>query len=521
MRFNQTRLLAALCTILTSAVLTGQMSGTYTIDPMGSGSRNFKSFSSAVVQMWTSGVSGPTVFNVASGSYTETLMLSPIKGASTTNTITFRSSVKHGSTLTTGGIRFDLSSTANPVRGIVIDGFRLEARIWARTPSSGIEVKNCVFPPVKGTGGGVYAVGAIGWNVHHCLFDSRRFIAVEFDGFDACAIHHNEIRTNGSDHAGIVLDSSTAATTGATRIYNNLITTEVRSSTAIAVGFNAFGVEIAHNTILMNGGVCVVLGGYVTRPNKLLNNILVNVSGIVLLARSTNRYAMELDGNIYYAVGSTSVVRLGTQSLTLSQWQKLTGLDKNSLSTNPQFKGGLGPPFNLRPGGSSPANSKAVNTPAYVTDDFEGTKRRTPATIGAYEGSGTTFELFGAGCQGSGGRIPKMSYGGDLAMGSKTFSLILSNALGGSSVRAFLSVGAFRQTIPLGGGCNLLVAPHLVLPMTMGGTSGAGNGVIIYRIDLPSDPKLRGARAHFQWAVADPAAAGIGLALSQGATLTL
>ncbi len=60
--------------------------GSYTI---GSGG-NYSSFSAAITAM-SSGISGPVIFNIKDGTYTENLTIAPIIGASSTNTITFQS----------------------------------------------------------------------------------------------------------------------------------------------------------------------------------------------------------------------------------------------------------------------------------------------------------------------------------------------------------------------------------------------------------------------------------------------
>ena len=65
--------------------------------------------------------------------------------------------------------------------------------------------------------------------------------------------------------------------------------------------------------------------------------------------------------------------------------------------------------FKLKDG--SPAVGRASGTPNYVSDDFGGVARRTPASIGAYEGfPKTRFDLFGTGCPGTGGHVPVIGY---------------------------------------------------------------------------------------------------------------
>jgi hypothetical protein len=68
----------------------GQLSGTYTIDASGSGTSNYTTFAAATTALSTSGVNGPVIFNVASGTYTEQVTIPAYTGTSTTNTVTFQ-----------------------------------------------------------------------------------------------------------------------------------------------------------------------------------------------------------------------------------------------------------------------------------------------------------------------------------------------------------------------------------------------------------------------------------------------
>jgi hypothetical protein len=65
------------------------LSGIYTINPTGSGSRNFTSFTAAINTAIAVGIGGATTFQVAAGTYNEQLSVPPLSGASSTNTVTF------------------------------------------------------------------------------------------------------------------------------------------------------------------------------------------------------------------------------------------------------------------------------------------------------------------------------------------------------------------------------------------------------------------------------------------------
>jgi len=64
--------------------------GIYTIDPAGSGSRNFVSFTAAVAAM-ECGIAGEVIFEAVPGTYTEQVYMHKIAGASDTSRVTFRS----------------------------------------------------------------------------------------------------------------------------------------------------------------------------------------------------------------------------------------------------------------------------------------------------------------------------------------------------------------------------------------------------------------------------------------------
>ena len=65
------------------------LNGVYSIDPAGSGSTNFTSFTNAVNVLTCGGVSGPVVFNVSPGTYNEQIDITTVAGTSSTNTVTF------------------------------------------------------------------------------------------------------------------------------------------------------------------------------------------------------------------------------------------------------------------------------------------------------------------------------------------------------------------------------------------------------------------------------------------------
>ena len=69
--------------------LRSALNGTYTIDSSGSGPANFISFEEAQNDLRQYGICGPVLFQVAPGTYNESITLTRIKGSSPANTITY------------------------------------------------------------------------------------------------------------------------------------------------------------------------------------------------------------------------------------------------------------------------------------------------------------------------------------------------------------------------------------------------------------------------------------------------
>jgi len=128
--------------------------------------------------------------------------------------------------------------------------------------------------------------------------------------------------------------------------------------------------------------------------------------------------------------------------------------------------------------------------------------------------------LFGSGCAGSGGIVPRIqTVGGPPTVGNDGFAVVLSKTLGGTT--AVLIVGTTSQSwmgtsLPLDlgpwglAGCSLLVAPEILVPKGTTG-SGPGSGSVSFAAPIPpvAAPWLVGAFLHFQGYVIDPGPASL------------
>ena len=90
MKNRTLRWLSTAAFALLSMPMFAQLSGSYTIDPNGTGTSNYTSFTSAISALSTSGVSGSVTFNVKQGTYSEQVTIPSVTGASASNTITFQ-----------------------------------------------------------------------------------------------------------------------------------------------------------------------------------------------------------------------------------------------------------------------------------------------------------------------------------------------------------------------------------------------------------------------------------------------
>ncbi len=521
------------------------MSGTYTIDPLGSGARNFPDFGSASYQLFLQGINAPVEFRVVPGIFGESWVLTPITGASATNKVTFTSIVPRGCRLVPAApnfffLTFRSLGAAYPVRWVVLDGFEftgLGTAFVITDYCSDIEIKNCLFNHTNFIAGQLSPdKGGARWNIHHNRFDvsgiNQSGILINY--LSDVDIHHNEFYMVDTRPAIRIRSGNPSA--NRSKIYNNLI---VASGTGLSGAIldleNATGMDVEFNTVLSaDGAIAVASGGSFGVWNEFRNNIFVNLSGICLKVFSSDPLGFFADSNLYWAPNNSTLIQLddglATNSFAdLVAWQVASGQDANSLEADPLFIEMINAPLDLQLQGGSPALGAAEAPPAWIADDLLGKPRGNPPTLGAYEGSPfASFQFYGSGCAGNGGIVPSLSYSGALGLGSVDFAITLANANGGITTKAYLAAGLSKTSIagnPLpfdfGSGCSLLQSNDLVFSLVAGGLPGPGNGSSSLLFGIPNDPALQGQDFHFQWGVVDAAAAGIGIAFSNAGTLKL
>jgi PKD repeat protein len=108
--------------------------GTFTIGPGG----DFQTFADAL-SMMNCGILGPVVFNVLPVSFTERVVIGPVKGANATNTVTFRGASKSNSVLTYAG------TSSNPRATVVLNGCKYINFENMTIANTGANYATCVF----------------------------------------------------------------------------------------------------------------------------------------------------------------------------------------------------------------------------------------------------------------------------------------------------------------------------------------------------------------------------------------
>ena len=219
-------------------------------------------------------------------------------------------------------------------------------------------------------------------------------------------IHAIRCPGNSNGGTGIVVDLRSAG--GNVTVANNVIYDITGVGSANLDSYGTAGMKIdGYTTNLKVYYNTVCLSGFIDRSaatgdlsaalfvsslasqldirNNIFSNSLENTTGdskayAVYIPGNAAAYT-ALDYNDYRPGGREGVLGYfsGADKLTISAWQTSTGKDANSLSVNPDFNS----PAVLIPYPGSPVLDKC---PALaITDDYNGTARTAPTSMGAYE----------------------------------------------------------------------------------------------------------------------------------------
>ena len=337
------------------------LNGGYTIDPNGSGPRNYTTLSAALSDLAQQGLCSPVTYTLASTTYREVLILPRVAGASNTNTITFRATgapavidaggAQDAVTLQDGCAyyRFENLKIQGCKRyGIFLDGssnspmgchHNTFLNVDVDLPATTIDLTRALqvnhswnnhFDQCRFKGAWALHVDHSRSNrLEQCRFRSGCHViytyAMAKTVFDRCTM-------DGMNTAYELLVSE--AEENGDNVYQNCFFHDTGSTHfGIFMGHDGLGNMFWHNTIIVKTSApAVFMGGDDTWPHasSWRNNIIVNlgtgpavqygeISSTVLTLE-----AFDADHNCYYAPNSTSgTIRteLGTFKGSLKDWK--------------------------------------------------------------------------------------------------------------------------------------------------------------------------------------------------------
>ncbi|MFY8021537.1 MAG: T9SS type A sorting domain-containing protein [Bacteroidia bacterium] len=272
----------------------GAMSGTYTINPTGTGATNFVNIQDAVDKLNCGGVAGPVVFNIATGTYTGQYELAAIAGTSATNTITFQSASGLASSVTiqfananainnhviklTGASYMNFRNltirNTNTTSGRVISINKLAS---LNINTNNIEIRNCILEGVNTTSTADALAVIYGPSGDNAFNINIKINQIRYGSYGVYLGGQNIINQFSS---GLVIDSNTVFQPYWAGIYL----------------LNRNNSKIRRNLIDGNPsyGYYGIFLSSVSNETEVLNNIINNVAGYYGLYIAQNNYYGEL-----------------------------------------------------------------------------------------------------------------------------------------------------------------------------------------------------------------------------------
>lgn len=331
------------------------LNGNYTINPKGSGLRNFSSFSKAISALNSLGICGPVIFKVSNHKYTEQLVLPRIPGSSKINTITFIGNTKDSNlviidypiakrisedsnyTINFKGTHYvtfkNITITAS---GPIGTSFTPLGNIINFESTSAFDsIISCVVKTLQ--------IKNTNWNTANCVFANYNasvfnlcFDKTLFKGGFGCLFFggSNLLSSSGFFISNSIFDSAFAFAIGlgyadsSTILKNTIKNIMIPYGYGIYINARGVGSKIIKNKILMvNSGYNLYLEGSASDSTVITNNFL-------MLASSTG-------SNINLLANNASNIRFVNNSILNK------GLDTTILGTHGIYAYSYFPPSNF------------------------------------------------------------------------------------------------------------------------------------------------------------------------------
>jgi len=313
------------------------MVGTYTIDPQGSGPRNFRTLSAALANLVQTGVSGPVTFTLASTTYKETVTLSPVPGASSTNTITLvasgapavidASGAQDGITLKDGCAYYRLEN-------LKIQGFQRYGITLSGKPATPLGCHDNIFNRVEVVGPVTGNTNIRPLNVLHS--DRNAFNYCQFRGGGVPLLfegmRENHFEGCEFDGRGMSWELLVGFKDGdADNVFQNCFFHSCGpNSRGLYMNYDAQGNMFWHNTVIVNTSLSAAYLGGTSQwntANSWRNNIFVNLgtgSCVVLGSVGGKLLCTDLAHNCYHGPNAKNgvITADGIFRGTLKDWIK-------------------------------------------------------------------------------------------------------------------------------------------------------------------------------------------------------
>lgn len=370
------RLVAAALVLLTMPAF-AQLSGTYTINPAGTGTSNYASFSAAVTALTTSGVSGAVTFNVAQGTYTEQVTINAITGTSTTNKITFKAATTNtlpvnvtfaGATAATNNWTLRL----NGVNNLEFDGIKFSnttpavgtalpfsCNVNLNGTTSNIAFLNCSFTGSNTLGStnhafffetGSFQAGA--WTFNNCQFiNTSRGINLNANATNSLtALTVTGCTFNTLDRGLTATNGTSATVVGSTAaITNNTFAAPSTASGYFSVWLGGVAtVTVTGNTLNNYSGVNVSAA---TAANVSNNSVTggayaqgISVSGLTAtpVAATIQNNTLSANSSISVSTGLSALINQNASgNISVSSTNNGIAVTNNSITTTTSFSPGI------------------------------------------------------------------------------------------------------------------------------------------------------------------------------------
>ncbi|WP_217694761.1 HYR domain-containing protein [Algoriphagus marinus] len=423
------------------AIVGAPLIGDYTLDPAGSGDRNFTTFAAASEALTLNGISGAVRFLIADGTYTGQVNLGSVSGTTETSTITFESANENPDLVVISHIvdytlkldnaehyifknlTFETTGTAqviqvrNRATDLLFEGLKIQSPI--ATGTSALKKAIDIAPSFgqntrvlnNTVTGGVYGIyiSSNGSNnrMSGTLVSGNTLNEIGFRGIYlnnqlAPEIIGNTLNTSSTEDQisiyaenvseGLLVKNNrvvsgkgnalrlvniAGSASISNLVYNNFFYSE-GPNRAVYLS-NTDYLQFYHNSIWNQSAGAALEYASSGGSNKFVNNIFQSGTGYALKILATSAIA-ESNYNNLFTTGSNLGLWGASTNSNLAAWRSSSSQDLNSVTVNSDFFSSS----NLVPQNEALA-SNGFDLTAIVSTDIEDNPRTLPVSLGAVE----------------------------------------------------------------------------------------------------------------------------------------